>query len=69
MEMHPQARFFADSDSYGAGESELAMGQNPNRTPSEHANPTTTRGTKMGGEFTYPKMVPLVLTHSQLTCM
>ena len=34
-----------------------AMGQNPNRTPSEHPNPTTQISTKMGGEFTYqPKM-------------
>ena len=39
------------------------MGQNPNRTPPlprEHPNPTT------NGEFTYPKMVPLVLTHSHM---
>ena len=34
--------------------SDMAMGQNPNRTPSEHANPTTKIGAKMGGEFTYP---------------
>ena len=41
----------------------MAMGQNPNRlAPSEHPNPTTKIGPKMG-EFTYPKMVPLVLTH------
>ena len=26
-------------------------------------NPTTQIGSKMGGEFTYPEMVPLVLTH------
>ena len=25
-------------------------------TPSEHPNPTTQIGSKMGGEFTYPKM-------------
>ena len=30
------------------------------RTPSEHPNPTTKIPTKMGGEFTHPKMVPLV---------
>ena len=30
--------------------------------PMEHPNPTTKIGSKMGGEFTYPKMVPLVLT-------
>ena len=29
-------------------------------SPSELPNPTP----EMGGEFTYPKMVPLVLTHS-----
>ena len=55
----PRARREAQS-------SKLAMGQNPNRTPSEHPNPTTKIGCKMGGEFTYPKMVPLVLTHSQM---
>ena len=32
------------------------MGQNPNRTPSEHPN----------GWFTYPKMVPLVLNHGHM---
>ena len=32
----------------------MAMGQNPNRTPSEHPNPTTKIGPKMDGEFTYP---------------
>ena len=31
----------------------LAMGQNPNRSPSEHPNPTTKIGSKLGGEFTY----------------
>ena len=31
-------------------------GSNPNRTPSEHPNPTSKRGSKMGGEFSYPKM-------------
>ena len=34
----------------------MAMGQNPNRTPSEHPNPTTKIGSKLGGEFTYPQM-------------
>ena len=29
-------------------------------------NPTTKIGSTMGGEFTYPKMVPLVLTHSHM---
>ena len=33
-----------------------AVGQKPNRTPSEHPNPTTKIGSKMGGECTYPKM-------------
>ena len=28
----------------------MAMGQNPNRTPSEHPNPTTKIGPKMGGD-------------------
>ena len=28
-----------------------AMGQNPNRTPSEHPNPTTKIGYKMGGDL------------------
>ena len=32
----------------------VGMGQTPNRTPSEHPNPTTQIGSKMGGEFTYP---------------
>ena len=38
--------------------------QKPHRlAPSEHQNnPTTKIGEKRGGEFTYPKMVPLVLT-------
>ena len=39
---------------------EMAMGQNPNRTPSEHPNPTTKIGSKMGGEFTYqPRWDPI----------
>ena len=33
--------------------------------PSEHPNPPKI-GSKMGGEFTYPKMAPLVLTHSHM---
>ena len=37
------------------GQRDVAMGQNPNRT-SEPPNPTTKIGSKMGGEFTYPKM-------------
>ena len=40
--------------------SHAAMGQNPNRTPSEHPNPTTEIGSKMGSEFTYqPKWDPI----------
>ena len=31
-----------------------------------HGSKRTKRGSKVGGEFTYPKMVPLVLTHSQI---
>ena len=45
----------------------LGHGSKSNRTPSEHPNPTIKIGSKMGGEFTYPKMVPLVLTHSHVT--
>ena len=41
----------------------MDVGQNPNRTASEHPNPTTKIGTQMGGEFTSPKWYPLVLTH------
>ena len=37
----------------------LAMGQKPNRTPSEHRNPTRKICSKMGGAPT----PPLVLTH------
>ena len=32
----------------------MAMAQNPNRIPSEHPNPATKIGPKMGGEFTSP---------------
>ena len=47
---------------------DVAMGQNKNkkRTPSEHPNPTTKIDSKMGGEFTYPKMVPLALNHGHV---
>ena len=39
---------------------QMAMGQNPNRTPSEHPNPTTRIGSKTGGEFTHqPKWDPM----------
>ena len=34
--------------------------------PSEHQPIPTKMGSKMGGEFTCPKMVPLVLTHSHI---
>ena len=44
---------------------DMAMGQKPNRTPSEHPIPTK-MGSKMGGAPNYPKMVPLVLTHSHM---
>ena len=30
----------------------MAMGENPNRTRSEHPNPTTKIGSTMGGDFT-----------------
>ena len=49
----------------------LAMGQNPNRTPSEHPSDSipTKIGSKMGGAPTpkRPKIVPLVLTHRKGT--
>ena len=46
----------------------VAMGQNPNRTPSEHPNPTTKIGSQMAGEFNYqPKWDPkTVLTPTAL---
>ena len=42
------------------------MGQKPNRTPSEHPIQSPLKLTKLGGEFTYPEMVPLVLTHGHV---
>ena len=42
----------------------MAMGQSP--VPPENIPIPTKIGSKMGGEFTYPKMVPLVLTHSHI---
>ena len=36
------------------------------RTPSERDPISSKIGSKMGGELTYPKMVPLVLTHSHV---
>ena len=49
---------------------DMAVGQNPTRTPSEHPNPTTKIGPKMGGEFTYqPKWAPkTVLTTAAIFC-
>ena len=44
---------------------EMAMGQKPNRIPSEHPNPTTKIGSKMGGAPKAPKWDPIGLTHSQ----
>ena len=35
------------------------MSKSKARTPSEHPNPTTKIGSKMGGEFTYPKWDPI----------
>ena len=32
------------------------VGQHPNRTPSKHPNPTTKIGSKLGGEFIYPRI-------------
>ena len=34
---------------FGLAQADMAMGQNPNRTPSEHTNPTTKIGSKMLG--------------------
>ena len=48
------------------GSTDVAMGQNPNRTPSEHPNPTTKIGSKMGGAPTNQNGIPLVLTHSNV---
>ena len=42
----------------------MAMGQNP--VPPVNIPIPSNIGSKMGGEFTYPKMVPLVLTHSHI---
>ena len=44
------------------------MGQFSNRTPSERDPIPTKIGSKIGGEFTYPKMVPLVSTHHVFRC-
>ena len=38
------------------GKNRHGHGQKQNRTPSEHPNPNTKMGSKMGGEFTYPRM-------------
>ena len=55
--------FSGESDQIRAFERNMVMGQNPNRTPSEHPNPTTKIGSEMGGEFTYPSNgIPWVLT-------
>ena len=37
----------------------LVLAKVPDRTPSEHSNPTTKIGSQMGGEFTYPKKVSI----------
>ena len=42
----------------------MAMGQNP--VPPVNIPIPTKIGSKMGGEFTYPKTLPLVLTHSHM---
>ena len=39
------------------------MGQNPNRTPSEHPNPTTNIGSKMGDAPKTPKWDPIGFDH------
>ena len=46
----------------------MAMGQRPNRTPSEHFYPTTKIGSEMGGAQKAPKWDPkTVLTHSHIS--
>ena len=45
-------------------QAQMAMGQKP--IPPVNIPIPTEIGSKMGGEFTYPKMVPVVLTHSQI---
>ena len=41
-------------------ETHMAMGQNPNRTPSEHQLIPPKKGSTMGGEYTYqPKWDPI----------
>ena len=45
---------FAHHSQVAMGQKSRTMGQNPNRTPSEHPNPTAKSGSKMGGEFTNP---------------
>ena len=49
----------------GNGYQHTAMGQNP--VPPVNIPIPTETGSKMGGEFTCPKIVPLVLTHGRLT--
>ena len=44
----------------------MAMGQHHRLAPKHPFNPTAKIGPKMGDEFSYPKMVPLVLTHSYI---
>ena len=44
----------------------MATGQCPDRFPPVNIPIPTNIGSKMGGEFTYPKMVPLVLTRSRM---
>ena len=44
------------------------MGQNPNRTPSEHPNPTTKIGSKMSGAPT-PKWYHWFFTHSHISTL
>ena len=44
----------------------MAMGQNPKKVPPLNVPIPTKIKFKMGGEFTYPKMVSLVLTRSHI---
>ena len=63
--------FFLLNNALVVPRSQLAMGQNPNRTPSERPNPITKIGSRMGGDFTHPNQNGIsrltVLTTASLT--
>ena len=47
-------------------ENQMAMGQNSGYPPSEHPNPTTKIGSRMGGEFTYQPKWDLIGVDGQM---